>query len=213
VKHYQRERVAVIDTAQLIAAGRLDPQKLGSWGHDVHTLQANRIGVPMWPTVVSYYTTVLAAHRESGELSRDSGRAIHTAHEAFAKGGFVPTHVAMQLGPRAETWNSVLRGVRAVQKLAAAALAVQLWRHDHDGRVPATLDELVPEYLPAVPIDADDQARAPVRYRRDGEESAILWISGVDGKDNGGKERPPGVSRLDRRVEMDDVVRINHKPR
>lgn len=36
---------------------------------------------------------------------------------------------------------------------AAAALAIHLYRMEHDGRLPASLDELVPRYLPAVPKD------------------------------------------------------------
>jgi hypothetical protein len=212
IRHYQRERVAVIETSQLIASNRLDARQLAKWGRDVHGLQERRMGVPMWPTVVAFYTSVIAAHRETGHISRRTGRAIYAGHEAFAKGGFVPTHVAMQLGPGTETWNSVLSRVRAVQKLAATALAVQLHRMDHGGQLPQRVEELVPKYLPSVPIDSLDQATSPIRYRREAANGAILWISGQDGKDNGGKERPPGVSRLDRRVEMDDVVRLGRRP-
>ena len=42
---------------------------------------------------------------------------------------------------------------KADGRLAATALALRLYAADHGGRYPGTLDELVPEYLPAVPLD------------------------------------------------------------
>jgi hypothetical protein len=72
----------------------------------------------------------------------------------------------------------------AQRRMAAAALAVRLYEVDH-GRRPATLDELVPDYLDAVPLDlfADD-GRA-IRYRPDADPP-ILYVRGVDA-DHGGK--------------------------
>jgi hypothetical protein len=48
------------------------------------------------------------------------------------------------------------------------------------------LEELVPEYLEAVPIDPFDDK--PIKYKRT-EPGYVLWIVGEDGEDNGGVER------------------------
>jgi hypothetical protein len=116
--------------------------------------------------------------------------------------------VASQLGPWLDGWNATHRRLRATQKLAATAVAVHLYRTDHNGALPAKLDDVAPEYLPAVPIDPNDGAHLPIRYRADAAGGAILWITGKDGTDEGGKDRPAGTSRMDYRVKFDDVVRF-----
>jgi hypothetical protein len=61
-----------------------------------------------------------------------------------------------------------------------ANLALELAKRA-TGKIPATLQELVPTYLPAVPADpfAPDQ---PLKYAND-----HMWSVGPDGKDNGGR--------------------------
>lgn len=51
-------------------------------------------------------------------------------------------------------------------------VALRLYHREHDA-LPATLDELVPEYLPAVPLDYID--RMPIRYSRD---FRVVWSVG-----------------------------------
>ncbi|MFA0747150.1 MAG: hypothetical protein EORIYHIE_001019, partial [Candidatus Fervidibacter sp.] len=43
----------------------------------------------------------------------------------------------------------------ALQRLGQVAVALRLYRHEH-GRYPETLEELVPKYLPSLPIDPFD---------------------------------------------------------
>ena len=40
--------------------------------------------------------------------------------------------------------------------MARTALAVERWRLKHDGKLPANLGELVPDYLPSLPLDPYD---------------------------------------------------------
>ena len=58
------------------------------------------------------------------------------------------------------------------RRMAAISLAVQLYRADHD-HWPARLDDLVPHYLPRVPLDPFDASEKQIRYetRKSGE-----WI-------------------------------------
>jgi hypothetical protein len=59
--------------------------------------------------------------------------------------------------------------------LLRAAVALRLYSLDHDGALPSTLHELVPEYLPAVPRDYIDNGE--IRYSRD---ARALWSVGVN---------------------------------
>lgn len=49
-------------------------------------------------------------------------------------------------------------------RISAISLAWQLYRMDHDGQAPKTLDELVPVYLPFVPMDPFMDYRKPIGY-------------------------------------------------
>ncbi len=70
------------------------------------------------------------------------------------------------------------------RRMAAAALAIRLSELDH-GRRPETLDELVPDYLPAVPLDPMDPAGGPIRYRPHADPP-LLYSVGPDLIDQGG---------------------------
>ena len=52
---------------------------------------------------------------------------------------------------------------RARRRLGASALAIRLYVDDY-GRLPQTLDELVPEYLPFVPLDPTSAEGEPIVY-------------------------------------------------
>jgi len=72
------------------------------------------------------------------------------------------------------------------RRLAAVGLAVQLYRAEH-GRWPASMDELVPKYLPRVPQDPMAIDGSGVRYMlvRGGlpgaEDRPIAYSAGADG--------------------------------
>ncbi|MBN1511899.1 MAG: hypothetical protein JXB13_07780 [Phycisphaerae bacterium] len=83
----------------------------------------------------------------------------------------------------------------ARRRIAAVAVAIRLFELDH-GRRPDSLDELVPRYLPAVPLDPFAPDGAAIRYRPDATP-ALLYSVGVDGTDNMGER----VIRDDKRVD------------
>jgi hypothetical protein len=75
----------------------------------------------------------------------------------------------------------------ADQRIAATAVAIALYRHDHHNAYPATLEALVTDYLPAVPLDPMAAGSKPIRYLpRDGDP--ILYSVGFDGVDDQGSE-------------------------
>lgn len=74
--------------------------------------------------------------------------------------------------------------VSAKSSLTEVAITLRAYKLEH-GRYPDSLEQLVPNYLPAVPKDVFNSGKA-IRYKRDG---AIykLWSVGPDGRDDGGK--------------------------
>jgi hypothetical protein len=69
-----------------------------------------------------------------------------------------------------------------VRDAALVVIAIELHRR-REGRLPSTLDELVPELLPRVPLDLF--TGEPIRYRVEGD-SFVLWSVGNDYIDDGG---------------------------
>jgi hypothetical protein len=62
------------------------------------------------------------------------------------------------------------------------------------GEWPATLDQLVPEFIPSVPIDPFDGH--PLNYRRNADATFLLYSVGEDGVDDGGDPTNPASSSL-----------------
>ena len=71
-----------------------------------------------------------------------------------------------------------------VRRFAATALAIRLYELDH-GHPPLSLAELVPAYLPAVPLDPFDPNGGPLRYLPEAP-SSLLYSVGRNGIDEGG---------------------------
>jgi hypothetical protein len=78
---------------------------------------------------------------------------------------------------RAETERSLL--------LSAVALQRHKLRH---GNYPESLSALVPEFLPAVPVDYMNGK--PIKYHRNDDGSYTLYSVGEDGRDDGGDSSP-----------------------
>lgn len=65
------------------------------------------------------------------------------------------------------------------RKATMAAVALYRWQNDHDSELPATLEQLVPEYLSRLPQDLADGKL--LRYDR---EKRLLYSIGADMIDN-----------------------------
>jgi hypothetical protein len=81
-----------------------------------------------------------------------------------------------QAGAQADAWYQVLR----------LGLAAERYRLQN-GRLPAQLNELVPDFIPAIPLDPFDGK--PMKMKR-ADRSLIVYSVGPDGVDNGGKPMP-----------------------
>jgi hypothetical protein len=98
------------------------------------------------------------------------------------------------------------------RRLAAVALAARWYATEHDGRLPASLDELVPKYLPAVRVDPLAASGTRLRYRAGGDDPVVYSV-GMDGRDDGGKgpaaDEPPERWRGGK----DAVLHLKRQPR
>jgi hypothetical protein len=92
---------------------------------------------------------------------------------------------AVPVSQRVETYFRGLLDRRA----AEVFLAIYLWRADHPGQWPNSLRELVPKYLPAVPLDPFSPIGAEVAYRPDSPAGPIIYSVADDGVDDGGSEQ------------------------
>jgi len=96
----------------------------------------------------------------------------------------------------------------ARNEAADAALAVELFQRKQ-GRLPAGLDELVPELLPSLPVDRFDPAlpAAPLRFVASAGEW-IVYSVGPDAADDGGDDFVESAGQ----GSADVVVRVRLRP-
>jgi len=115
----------------------------------------------------------------------DSAAEVDKARHALP-GSFFIIHEAAPYAVGVVRWE-----LTETARLATAScgLAVQRYRLAH-GALPEALRELVPMYLPDVPLDPFDGK--PLRYKRL-ERGYVIYSAGPDGTDDGGKEQPPAV--------------------
>jgi hypothetical protein len=105
--------------------------------------------------------------------------------------------------------------VRVDRRLAAVVLAMRLYASEHDGRLPDTLEALVPAYLPALPLDAMSSSPQPLKYRAG--EDPIVYSVGENGVDDQGSEQAasarPSRYPPSRWQMLDSVVHFHRQPR
>ncbi|HET7624458.1 MAG TPA: hypothetical protein VFM25_04275, partial [Verrucomicrobiae bacterium] len=78
--------------------------------------------------------------------------------------------------------------LRANLRTAATAVAIERWRLGHEGKIPDSLNDLIPSLVSAMPLDPFDGK--PLRYKKLAH-GYIVYSIGPDLEDDGGKEQPP----------------------
>ena len=112
---------------------------------------------------------------------------------------------------RVSSWRVIENSFRdlTARRAAAIELAVRLYRLDHEGHYPNTLQALVPAYLPYVPVDPFAADGRPMSYRR-GPTLPSVYSVGENGVDDGGTSLPHPLSGANSawltRWECDDIV-------
>jgi hypothetical protein len=99
----------------------------------------------------------------------------------------------------------------AMRRMAATALAIRLYAMEHEGRLPEKLQELVPAYLLAVPMDPMAEAGKAIGYVAD-PSRPVLYSVGTNGTDEGGSEKAPAkIVEPTRWSREDAVVHLRRK--
>jgi hypothetical protein len=75
---------------------------------------------------------------------------------------------------------------------ASVALAVERYRRLADGKLPESLNDLVPKFLESVPIDLFDGKQ--LKYKKL-DPGFVIYSVGEDEQDDGGKERQSGTTK------------------
>jgi hypothetical protein len=152
-------------------------------------------------------TFTLGLFSTLGAFERDSRIYMETMDEAIKIAGRpLPESLAltnfMEISSASLKKGAVLTGMlvsglakstqkdaelRASVDLLRIAIAVERYR-DAKGGVPDHLQDMIPDFLAAIPIDPFDGQ--PMRYRKL-EKGYLVYSVGNDGKDNAGVRRDP----------------------
>jgi hypothetical protein len=215
---------SVIDTSLLIN-GPVNPSAPSPTAGVVDQIKETFAGIPArlrfwrWRSHVSY--------QEERQLLRTYEAALESTHGIIDSGAFVPAwqEFSQQVSNINQSFpdrtNNVLFGndtggnfslENYLRKLAISetgrricVTAIALKRyHLHYGVYPTTLNNLVPEFLSAVPIDFMDGK--PLRYKLRPDGDFLLYSVGEDGIDDGGDPLPLPLSLSKRWVEGRDIV-------
>ena len=128
------------------------------------------------------------ARAELNPTNRSVGRStsvesVFNSNLAASFSGFPFTVLSRVLLPALGKAGKKASYGQTVVGLAGAACALERY-HLAKGEFPASLGELVPQYVSAIPIDWMNGE--PLHYRRTDDGWFQLWSVGQDGKDDGG---------------------------
>jgi len=101
------------------------------------------------------------------------------------------------LAPSFEKAVKVDFRARTQRRLALVALAARLYAADHNDQLPASLDDLVPNYLPAIPMDG--MSGKPLLFKTDPPRVYSVGDDGVDDGGCAGRSEHPGKIESARR--------------
>jgi hypothetical protein len=189
------ERVMLLDTMKLLAERKLD----------VNAMMGRAPGAKGFPPiprgliladaaiVIGQNTDVLKAYEQSPDYQAylKSAPPFPTA----AGGGAKLHFIAGMLLPAHNRFVQQHYRAKADRRLAAVALALRVYAADHDGKYPATLAELVPAYLPAVPIDPFAAGDKRLCYSAEDPSAPVIYSVGENGVDDGGTAAPTNPRR------------------
>jgi len=143
------ERLSIIDTATCLETGKLTAAAVAKVISNRTTMTAREImpGEAYFDALPMLYTIdpLIEAATTSQRLAQFQAKLPPPQLPAPSiMGAFMP-----KLDGAAITHYTAIGRLR----LAATALAARMWMVEHEGRAPATLNELVPKYIAAIPFD------------------------------------------------------------
>eukprot|EP00752_Nemacystus_decipiens_P013955 g12391.t1 len=116
-------------------------------------------------------TQIIAAMRDSASIS-ESAEIVHAFENKFYGNPLLYPLEGLYFGIYDSTHRTYLRS-EVLLRCAAIAIAIKLYEADH-GQRPETLNQLVPAYLPAIPIDPFSNTGEPIRYKPGGVTPTLV---------------------------------------
>jgi hypothetical protein len=186
----------ILDTMKLLAERKLDAASLLSTGG-----RPSGMNLPV-PRGMIYSDAVIIITHDT-QVADAFDRSPDYA--AYRQNG-PPLPAALQKNPKVHFLAGAMMPsfdrcilqqyrITADRRLAATALALRLYAAEHDGKFPATLDELVPKYLPSVPNDPFAAGGKPLRFSLSDPGAPGIYSVGEDGIDDGGSRAPVNPRR------------------
>ena len=191
----------VMDYLQDVAAGRKKAEQdvAALFGNEQQSLYGGAILVPgglfdHWKSVIAEqeWKHMIGPLRKGG-IAAAVKSAQEVSAEMKAKQNYLlyPDYIMARLVvPTLASVTETVLLVQARERQALAATALERFYLKH-ARYPAALQELVPEFATAVPLDPCDGKE--VRYRTTAAGRYLLWCVGLNGKDDGGEIKENGV--------------------
>jgi hypothetical protein len=217
---FRGERMIELDVARCIASGRIDFASIASGKPATPATAA--LGVALKPMalgdgliMIRRTSAILAALEASPDWPTYKLKSPGELPAEITNAKFRHALANITMPAFAHAAQSDYRGM-ATRRLAAVALAIRWYAVDHGGKTPEKLSDLVPQYLPAVPLDAF-AVNQSLRYIPD-PTRPILYSVSQDGTDDGGSERvtvknPRSSGAPDKWLEADYVLHLTRQPR
>ena len=201
------ERSMIYDTVQRLRSGETSLGAIqGGGSGPTGVLRSVGTRLFLRPTftndgafLVKHYTAYVAAARATSYPAAMAKAPTFTPPKSRWWGLRRPL-TAILLASFDQVYKVHYRGV-VLRRAAATALAIRLYQQDH-GRRPAKLAGLVPDYLPAVPVDPFSKTNAPLAYRPKGDPS-LLYSVFVNGRDDAGQFALDAAGKVDRSKSLD----------
>ena len=112
-----------------------------------------------------FYTELIQAMRQRKERETIYDALVEIEEKAYNSPSLYP--LLGILLPAHDSAISTYHRSETLLHCAATAIAIKLFEADH-GKRPDTLDQLVPEYIPAIPVDPFSPTGEPIRYNAQG---------------------------------------------
>jgi len=196
----QGERMLELDTVRCLMDGRLNLSNLGGGPRATGApgAAAAAAGVALKPMMqddavlmMRHVTNAIAALDSSPDMT--TYRAKEPVFPIDLQSASYGHLVARILLPAFTHAIEVDYRASAQRRLIATALALRWYAADHNGKLPEKLEDLVPKYLPSIPLDAL-AAKQPIRYVND-PTKPILYSVGENAVDDHGSTQPSQPNR------------------
>jgi hypothetical protein len=195
------ERYGQIEAIRRVSSGKLAYFSLAGGGSARVRDEALRwVARPLWLSegldILDYSSGVLeACEAETWPQARDRCPLPPTHRES----PFAFSVYDVVAGPLEHVIKLRYRAL-AYRRLATTALAIRLFQHDH-GRRPASLQELIPDYLPRLPIDPHSKDAAILGYLPNAEKPRLYSV-GENEIDEGGEYGLHPSGQADRSADL-----------